>query len=129
MKLADQLTKLRKSHDYTQEDIAKKLNISKQAISKWESGRGYPDMDNLVILSELYSVTLDELIKGDEMFQKKIKVDPKDDQNVAIMIAILIVGLAIFYIVNQGVVLIFTIIIGVVAPFFIKVIENWLKRK
>lgn len=129
MKLADQLSTLRKSHNYSQEEVARKLNISKQAVSKWESGRGYPDIDNLVILSELYSVTLDELIKGDETFQKKISIDAKDDKNVAIMIAILIIGLALSYITNQSVVLMYTIIIGVVAPFFMNLIEGRFKRK
>ncbi|RAS91311.1 hypothetical protein A3863_06460 (plasmid) [Priestia endophytica] len=48
------------------------LNISRQSISKWENGNCYPDLDNLIKLSDLYNMSLDELIKGDKSFQEKI---------------------------------------------------------
>lgn len=50
----------------TQADLAKKLNISPQAVSKWETGESIPDIEMLEILSDLYGLTLDELIKGKE---------------------------------------------------------------
>lgn len=49
---------------WSQEYLAKKLNISRQAISKWELGESYPDIENLIALSELFNITLDELITG-----------------------------------------------------------------
>ena len=42
------------------------MNVSRQAVYKWENNKGYPDIENLIKLSELYNVTLDELIKGDQ---------------------------------------------------------------
>jgi len=44
------------------------MNVSRQAVYKWENNKGYPDIENLIKLSELYNVTLDELIKGDQSF-------------------------------------------------------------
>lgn len=111
MKLADQLRTLRKKHNFSQEKVAEKLGVIKQAVSKWENERGYPDMDNLVILSELYEITLDELIKGDKTFQKKIKIDAKDDHNIAIMISVLILGLLIYFITKQAIFLVMSIVI------------------
>lgn len=49
---------------WSQEDLAKKLNISRQAISKWELGESYPYIEKLISLSELFNITLDELIIG-----------------------------------------------------------------
>nr|WP_172692172.1 helix-turn-helix transcriptional regulator [Paeniclostridium sordellii]AUO31669.1 transcriptional regulator [Paeniclostridium sordellii] len=54
----------RKKNNWSQDDLAKKLNISRQAVSKWETGESIPDIDKLIILSGIFSLTLDELIKG-----------------------------------------------------------------
>ncbi len=62
IELANKLTKLRKEHGYTQEELASKLNVSRQAISKWERGEASPDTDNLIELAKLYNISLDELI-------------------------------------------------------------------
>ena len=57
------LKKLRKSAKLTQEDVAEKLNVSRQSVAKWETGESLPDIDNCVALAKLYGVTLDELVK------------------------------------------------------------------
>ncbi|UED82099.1 helix-turn-helix domain-containing protein [Lysinibacillus sp. CD3-6] len=57
--LKDRLRELRKARGYSQQDIARELNISRQAISKWENGKSYPDLDNLILLSTFYDVPLD----------------------------------------------------------------------
>lgn len=57
--LKDRLRELRKDRGYSQQDIARELNISRQAISKWENGKSYPDLDNLILLSTFYNVPLD----------------------------------------------------------------------
>lgn len=54
---------LRKSHDYTQEDLAGKLDISRQAVSKWETGATIPDLDILLKLSKLYDVTINDMLE------------------------------------------------------------------
>ncbi len=62
LEMANRLTSLRKAKGLSQEELADKLGISRQAISKWERAEASPDTDNLITLSKLYGVTLDELI-------------------------------------------------------------------
>ncbi|KOS62429.1 helix-turn-helix transcriptional regulator [Lysinibacillus agricola] len=66
MNLENRLKELREQHKYTQDDVAGFLNISRQSVSKWELGKGYPDIDNLRRLSDLYKISLDQLITGEE---------------------------------------------------------------
>lgn len=61
IELAKRLSLLRKARGYSQESLAAALNISRQAISKWERGEASPDTDNLIALALLYKVSLDEL--------------------------------------------------------------------
>ena len=60
------LKRLRKEHQYTQENVAEKINVSRQSIAKWENGESTPDIDTLIKLSKLYNVTLDNLINHSE---------------------------------------------------------------
>ncbi|MCM3537910.1 helix-turn-helix domain-containing protein [Priestia endophytica] len=75
MNLGEQLKSLREQRNMSREELAQHMKVSRQAVYKWETNKGYPDIDNLIRLSELYEVTLDELIKGDLAFQKKIAID------------------------------------------------------
>ena len=67
MEFSEKLQELRKSRSMTQEELAEALFVSRTAISKWESGRGYPSIDSLKEISRYFSVTIDELICSDEM--------------------------------------------------------------
>lgn len=67
MEFNEKLQELRKSKGLTQEELAKELFVSRTAISKWESGRGYPSIDSLKEISRFFRVTIDELICPDEM--------------------------------------------------------------
>lgn len=58
------LVALRKANGLSQEDLAEKINVSRQAISKWERGEAYPDIENLLAISQLFDVTLDALVNG-----------------------------------------------------------------
>lgn len=62
LKIANRLVQLRKEHGLSQDALADKLGVSRQAISKWECGETAPDTDNLIALAELYDVTLDSLL-------------------------------------------------------------------
>jgi len=62
----ENLKKLRKEKNISQEQLAEKLNISRQAISKWESGKAYPDIDNLILLRDIFNVSLDELMVNEK---------------------------------------------------------------
>ena len=65
MKLADKIIRLRKSSGFSQEELAEKLNISRQAISRWEMGTAMPDASNIKQLSKLFNVTSDYLLNDD----------------------------------------------------------------
>lgn len=54
---------LRKSHNYTQEDLAKRLDISRQAVSKWETGTAIPDLEVLLKISKLYDITINDILE------------------------------------------------------------------
>lgn len=65
MKLADKILNLRKQHGMSQEDLAGKLNVSRQAVSRWEMGSAQPDASNVLQLSKLFCVTADYLLNDD----------------------------------------------------------------
>ena len=67
MEFNEKLQKLRKEQNLTQEELAEKLFVSRTAISKWESGRGYPSIDSLKVIAKYFHVTIDELIGGEEI--------------------------------------------------------------
>lgn len=67
MEFNEKLQQLRKSKGLTQEELAQAIFVSRTAVSKWESGRGYPNIDSLKELAKYFSVTVDELISPDEI--------------------------------------------------------------
>ena len=67
MEFNEKLQELRKAKGLTQEELAEALYVSRAAISKWESGRGYPSIDSLKEISKFFSVTIDELICTEEI--------------------------------------------------------------
>lgn len=66
MIFAEKLQTIRKSKGITQEELAEKLNVSRQAIAKWESGVVYPDITNLIQLSDYFHITIDYLVKDED---------------------------------------------------------------
>ena len=67
MEFSEKLQDLRKKKGLTQEELAGRLYVSRTAISKWESGRGYPNIDSLKDIAKFFSVTIDELLSSDEV--------------------------------------------------------------
>ena len=67
MNLSDRIQNLRKVKSLSQEDLAEALGVSRQAVSKWESGQSSPDLDKIVQLSEFFDVSTDHLLKGTEL--------------------------------------------------------------
>lgn len=67
MEFSGKLQELRKNRGLTQEELAQALFVSRTAISKWESGRGYPNIDSLKAIAKFFSVTVDELLSGEEI--------------------------------------------------------------
>ena len=66
MEFKDKFKTLRKEYNYTQEELAEELDVSRQAITKWESGEGIPDVENLKTISRLFNTTIDELVKEEK---------------------------------------------------------------
>ena len=64
IEMANRLTALRKRHELSQEQLAEKLGVSRQAVSKWERAEASPDIENLSSLAKLYGITIDELVNG-----------------------------------------------------------------
>lgn len=87
IEIANRLIKLRKENGYSQEQLADALNISRQAISKWERGEASPDTDNLIELAKLYGVSVDYLLGLDLKEEKEDPIEevfteePKKKQN------------------------------------------------
>ena len=84
IKIADRLVELRKKNGYSQEQLAEKLGLSRQAVSKWERAEASPDTDNLICLAKLYNVSLDDLLDTDQSIEEiatetKEKEEEKED--------------------------------------------------
>ena len=75
MSLGEKIREQRKSAGLSQEQLAEKLNVSRQAITKWETDKGIPDVGNLIAISDEFGLSLDELIKGDIAVKKKVIAD------------------------------------------------------
>ena len=86
MELCEKLQELRKSRGLTQEELAEALYVSRTAVSKWESGRGYPSIDSLKGLASYFSVTIDELLSA----EKLITIAEKENRaNIRTMLSLL----------------------------------------
>ena len=75
MEFGNKLKKLRMDEGMSQEELSRELSVSRQAVYKWESNRGYPDIDNLIRISDIFNVTIDELIRNDKDMKDKISID------------------------------------------------------
>ena len=79
MEFSEKLQALRKQKGLTQEELAEKLFVSRTAVSKWESGRGYPGIESLKAISKFFSVTVDELLSTEEVLTL-VEEDQKEKQ-------------------------------------------------
>ena len=66
MEIGKKLKDARMKSGFTQEAVAEKINMSRQTISNWENEKSFPDIVNVIKLSDLYNISLDQLLKGDE---------------------------------------------------------------
>lgn len=113
MALTEKLARLRKENGLSQLDLAEKLSVSRQAISKWEVGTAVPTTDNLRVLSELYGVSIDYLLSDDAEMSDKVHTDDKSSDVIdkkrkkyvrigllaciLVIVVLLFVGIAIAY--------------------------------
>ena len=74
MELNEQIKKYRTEMNLSQEELAEKIYVTRQSVSNWENGKTYPDIHSLLLLSSLFGISLDQLVKGDiEIMKKEIK--------------------------------------------------------
>lgn len=92
MKLPEQIKKYRHQSNLSQEELANKIYVSRQTISNWENDRSYPDVENLLILSSLFDVSLDNLVKGDLDFMKRELNKHAMDKWTKVMLIFLLLG-------------------------------------
>lgn len=71
MEVSTQIKKYRNTMELSQEELAEKIYVTRQTISNWENGKSYPDIHSLLLLSSLFNISLDQLIKGDIEIMKK----------------------------------------------------------
>ena len=72
MEFSSKIREVRKKENLTQEEFAEKIFVSRNAVAKWETNRGYPDIQNLITISDVFEISLDELIKKDKNVKNKI---------------------------------------------------------
>ena len=70
MNFASNLQKLRKKENMSQEALAERLDVTRQSVSKWESGASYPEMDKLISICKIFNVDMDTLVNGDVLEEK-----------------------------------------------------------
>ena len=102
MQICERLKEARKIAGMTQEEVAEKVLVSRVTISNWENGKTLPDIASLISLSELYNISLDELIKGDFKMTEKLKKDAKELQvkrKIIIIVAVIAVIFGILYVI------------------------------
>lgn len=120
LKFNEKLIKLRKAVGLSQEELGNKLNVARQTVSKWELGETTPEMDKLEELSNLFEVSIDELVKDSsvpniitkEMNRKKVDSLYRDSQNVKSVIRI-------YLVIGTGILMFFAFIV-IYGIFFVK---------
>lgn len=93
MSISERLHELRKQAGYSQEQVAEMLEISRQAVSKWESGQGKPEIDNIVKLTEIYNVSADYILLGTERESVPVPVPVKKELSREYKIALCIIAI------------------------------------
>ncbi|MBR3919983.1 MAG: helix-turn-helix transcriptional regulator [Clostridia bacterium] len=100
MKIEMKLKDARIQAGLTQEQVAEKIMVSRQTISNWENGKSLPDIVSIMNLSNLYQISIDELLKGDKRMKEKIEKDAnvaKVRGRVLVTTAVIALGFGIIY--------------------------------
>lgn len=100
MNLCDKILKIRKDNKMSQENLAEVLNVTRQTVSNWENSKNYPDIETLILISDKFNISLDILLKGDNLMVKDIDKKIKSNKKLRIIIIALILGIILFFIGN-----------------------------
>ncbi|PEP17226.1 helix-turn-helix domain-containing protein [Bacillus wiedmannii] len=77
MIFSERLKQEREKRNWSQSDLAEKIHVSRQSVSKWETGKNYPSIEIIIHLSDLFGITIDELLRSDEELTQKVIEDSK----------------------------------------------------
>ncbi|MRC15008.1 helix-turn-helix domain-containing protein [Bacillus thuringiensis] len=77
MIFSERLKEEREKRNWSQNDLAEKIHVSRQSVSKWETGKNYPSIEIIIHLSDLFGITIDELLRSDEELTQKVIEDSK----------------------------------------------------
>src|SRR5690554_2363449 len=77
MIFSERLKKEREKKGWSQIELAKKIHVSRQSVSKWETGKNYPSIEVIIDLSDLFGITIDELLRSDQELKEKVIQDSK----------------------------------------------------
>ena len=77
MIFSERLKKEREKRGWSQTDLAEKIHVSRQSVSKWETGKNYPSIEVIIDLSDLFGITIDEMLRSDEELKEKVIRDSK----------------------------------------------------
>ena len=109
MEISEKLKEARQKTGMTQDQIAEKIMVSRVTVSNWENGKSLPDIVSLISLSDLYGISLDELVKGDSRMTEKVKKDARDAESnkrliltVAVLVIVVLLMYAISIVVGGG---------------------------
>ena len=103
MSFGENLVNLRKQKGWSQDDLAENLNLSRQAISKWENDTSKPDIDNVMKISKLFSVTIDDLVNNDVVKDKAVTLNVKKEEKkerLVIIVKSMIIAIILLYVIN-----------------------------
>lgn len=114
MKFNEKLVMLRKQQNLSQEQVSEKLGVARQTVSKWELGETTPEMDKLIIISKLYDITLDELMKEDNEGKNVNDPNNTNSQKLAGMTIEFLKGIGIFIFI-AAILYVFIMIVGLIA--------------
>lgn len=104
MEISERLKAARQNKGMTQEQVAEKIMVSRVTVSKWENGKTLPDLQSVIGLSNLYQISLDELLKGDPKMEEKIKKDACNlqcNQKVILRTGIIFALFGVIYLVSR----------------------------
>lgn len=88
MEFSEKLFTLRRANDLTQEQLAEQLEVSRQSISKWESGQANPDLEKIVALSAIFNVTTDYLLKSSDIDDLSVKTEILEKQQQTMLVQV-----------------------------------------
>ncbi|MHC5228620.1 helix-turn-helix domain-containing protein [Enterococcus sp. LJL99] len=101
MNIGDKIKECRLKKNWTQEQLAKLLNVSRSAVSGWEVGRNYPDLDTIVSISDLFDISLDKLLREDKQMTKEVSKKIRMNKYYKIIIGIIAVIFILYIGYNQ----------------------------